>query len=731
MLHAPLQLVFIVLCISALLFFIFHNMWFACSQNYLKKRYRSNLFLVNAFVFLRAGTLAMRIQVTFLDLSDDNTKLPSWATEMGTELFIIDLVVLLLYQLLFCLNIGVFWDMLRRSHAAGSSDTFTIRTLILATGTTTALTISLIVLLLEGECEKSSDLLTAYGFLNLVILLSGSHFIFHVVHLLFIDVAYRLTPFDYLYILATGKIHKQSDSNQAEAPQLKGKIVFLTRILFCMLAVQIAHTVRYFIDASELGGMDSTEHELALDNLSQWVEIVLFLLLELPFLFLNLRFLTLTTSEKNVVTRDHEVTKYREAIRIFKSVAVIDEQGAQGGQTSEIHCSDEEEELAVLQVGFEELRAFVEQQGGNAGQQFHVQNSDLVAPLDQRYWREILRSCNSESRKDRLVRRIQRPNSSASLQFEDFMSYLHSPRYNGALDPAHDMVREEEMIHPLADYFVNSSHNSYLTDDQLFGQSSVDAYAQMLSKGARCVELDCWDGKSKPIVKHGWTLTSSILFKDILLAIKECAFLHSDYPIILSLEIHNSEKFQLLMADDLREVLGKLLVTTADFPDALALDGKLPSPQDLRRRIIVKADGPLYSTDTEAAEAVAAASAGATDEEVRLIVEKVKSEKAAEAPEEVAGSPATTARRLSFAGGKNKKEIDSGGIVPELLALTFLCAGDKSQLMKGKFPGQKVKGKDGNDEDETEQQKWVPAQAISISETETASLTQDYQVRTN
>ncbi|KAH7113908.1 PLC-like phosphodiesterase [Dendryphion nanum] len=145
-----------------------------------------------------------------------------------------------------------------------------------------------------------------------------------------------------------------------------------------------------------------------------------------------------------------------------------------------------------------------------------------------------------------------------------------TPALNDLLNRSHINVPPEitDRSHPLPDYFISSSHNTYLIAHQLYGQSSATAYETALYTGSRCVEIDAWDGdnRDEPKVTHGYTLVSNISFRAVCEAIrdvvdKEATDGLNAAPIILSLENHCDAHGQLRLAQIMREVWGNRLLS--------------------------------------------------------------------------------------------------------------------------------------------------------------------------
>lgn len=74
------------------------------------------------------------------------------------------------------------------------------------------------------------------------------------------------------------------------------------------------------------------------------------------------------------------------------------------------------------------------------------------------------------------------------ISSDHFEAYLHS-RSNDLFDPRREVYRKEDMTRPLSEYWINSSHNTYLTGDQLTSRSSVEMYTKALYRGKHCMLL--------------------------------------------------------------------------------------------------------------------------------------------------------------------------------------------------------------------------------------------------
>ncbi|XP_027477030.1 1-phosphatidylinositol 4,5-bisphosphate phosphodiesterase beta-1 isoform X5 [Zalophus californianus] len=192
-----------------------------------------------------------------------------------------------------------------------------------------------------------------------------------------------------------------------------------------------------------------------------------------------------------------------------------------------------------------------------------------------------------------LIEKYEPNNSLAKkgqISVDGFMRYL-SGEENGVVSPE-KLDLNEDMSQPLSHYFINSSHNTYLTAGQLAGNSSVEMYRQVLLSGCRCVELDCWKGRTaeeEPVITHGFTMTTEISFKEVIEAIAECAFKTSPFPILLSFENHvDSPKQQAKMAEYCRLIFGDALLMEPLEKYPLESGVPLPSPMDLMHKILVK-----------------------------------------------------------------------------------------------------------------------------------------------
>jgi phosphatidylinositol phospholipase C delta len=222
----------------------------------------------------------------------------------------------------------------------------------------------------------------------------------------------------------------------------------------------------------------------------------------------------------------------------------------------------------------------------------------------------------------------------------ELIQYLTSPCGNIL-----EMAIPQDLTLPLSSYFISSSHNTYLTGNQLSSDSSAEAYKDVLLRGCRCIEIDVWDGEERyrpgvnleegevdatsgtsaetisradrfamkigrwmmnkfepidsdgrtaderlsdiiqaePRVLHGFTLTKEISFREVCQTVKEHAFVTSDLPLIVSLEVHCTPLQQNSMVEIMEEIWSEHLLSASEIEPA-----GLPSPDELRNKILIK-----------------------------------------------------------------------------------------------------------------------------------------------
>ncbi|KAJ4834701.1 hypothetical protein Tsubulata_003607 [Turnera subulata] len=179
------------------------------------------------------------------------------------------------------------------------------------------------------------------------------------------------------------------------------------------------------------------------------------------------------------------------------------------------------------------------------------------------------------------------------LHLEAFFRYLLGD-LNGPLSPSPEV--HHDMDAPLAHYFLYTGHNSYLTGNQLSSDSSVEPIIKALKRGVRVIELDLWPSKEKDVVevRHGGTLTSAVGLPECLSAIKEHAFVASEYPVVITFEDHLTPNLQAKVAKMVTDTFGEML-----FCPSYNQLKEFPSPESLKKRIMISTKPPKEYLETQ------------------------------------------------------------------------------------------------------------------------------------
>ncbi len=184
-----------------------------------------------------------------------------------------------------------------------------------------------------------------------------------------------------------------------------------------------------------------------------------------------------------------------------------------------------------------------------------------------------------------------------------FLNFLLSDS-NDLMDPRKGKVGADDMTHSLSNYWIMSSHDTYLNCwDPESPVLDYQMYLAALYRGVRCLEIDVWDGpvdsdfSGEPVIAREKPKTSEdpvLCLQMALRAIRQFLLANSKcYPVILNIENHCSYVVQEKLADHLFQILGSIgLIVVPDDSQSIDESDLLPSPASMRGKVLLMGKRP-------------------------------------------------------------------------------------------------------------------------------------------